>query len=65
VLGDLTGNYQPPQHYSLPMKFLDAASTALMFQFPPDMQPVKVEANRLNNQMLVHYFEQDWARVIR
>ena len=65
VLADLTGNYQPPQHYQLPMQFLDMASTALMFQFPPDMQPVKVEANRLNNQMLVHYFEQDWSRVIR
>jgi spermidine synthase len=49
----------------LPLRFLDAASTQLMFHFPPDMKAIPVEANHLNNQMLVHYFEQDWGNVIR
>ncbi|WP_028456449.1 polyamine aminopropyltransferase [Chitinilyticum litopenaei] len=65
ILAGRQGGYQPPQAYRLPMRFLDAESTRQMFFFPPDMQPVEVEANRLNNQSLVHYFEQDWSRVIR
>jgi spermidine synthase len=36
-----------------------------MFDFPPDMARRPVEANYLNNQMLVNYFERDWAEVIR
>ncbi|XZG70108.1 polyamine aminopropyltransferase [Chitinibacteraceae bacterium HSL-7] len=57
--------YTPPARYTLPMRFLDAETTRQMFSFPPDMQPVEVEANHLNNQSLVHYFEQDWSQVIR
>jgi len=29
------------------------------------MKPLPVEANHLNNQRLVHYFEQDWGNVVR
>jgi hypothetical protein len=29
------------------------------------MQPVAVEANRLNTQVLVRYYEQEWDRVNR
>jgi hypothetical protein len=29
------------------------------------MAPLKVEANHLNTQALVHYFEEDWAGVVR
>ena len=65
VLATKHDNYQPPTHYALPLRFLDAASTQLMFSFPPDMKAIPVEANHLNNQMLVHYFEQDWGNVIR
>ena len=36
-----------------------------MFRFPPDMKPLPVEPNHLNNQRLVHYFEQDWGNVVR
>jgi spermidine synthase len=36
-----------------------------MFRFPPDMKPLPVEANHLNNQRLVHYFQQDWGNVVR
>jgi spermidine synthase len=40
-------------------------STRLMFSFPPDMQRIQSRSKSFNNQMLVHYFEQDWGRVIR
>jgi spermidine synthase len=57
--------YAPPTSYRLPMRFLDADTTREMFLFPPDMQRVKMEPNRLNTQSLVREFEQDWRRVIR
>ena len=41
--------YRPPEGYALPMTFLDAASTALMFHFPPDMKPWRVQPNHLNS----------------
>ncbi|NEX61866.1 polyamine aminopropyltransferase [Noviherbaspirillum sp. 17J57-3] len=57
--------FTPPERYSLPMRFLDADSTRLMFSFPADMKRVPVEPNRLNSQSLVHYFEEDWHQVLR
>jgi len=57
--------YTPPTSYRLPMRFLNEATTREMFVFPPDMQPRKMEPNRLNTQSLVHEFEQDWRQVIR
>ena len=58
-------DYQPPQAYRLPMRFLNADTTRAMFSFPPDMQRLPMAPNRLNTQSLVHEFEQDWRRVIR
>jgi spermidine synthase len=57
--------YQPPTAYRLPMRYLNAQTTREMFAFPPDMQRLPMEPNRLNTQSLVHEFEQDWRRVIR
>ncbi|SCK12725.1 spermidine synthase [Vogesella sp. LIG4] len=57
--------YQPPQTYRVALRFLDRESTRQMFFFPPDMRPWKVLPNKLNDQQLVHYFEQDWSLVIR
>jgi spermidine synthase len=34
-----------------------------MFLFPKDMDRVPAEVNRLNNQILVRYFEREWRRV--
>lgn len=65
ILAGKRPNFIPPSKYSVPMRFLDAESTRLMFSFPDDMKPIPVEPNRLNNQSLVHYFEQDWRNVIR
>jgi spermidine synthase len=55
-----------PQVLRLPdgLKYISEASTRDMFHFPPDMGPVKVEPNRLNNQMLVRYFEEEWAHYV-
>jgi spermidine synthase len=35
-----------------------------MFVFPNDMLPVAAETNRLNSQVLVHYYERDWKDIV-
>lgn len=49
-----------PQSFQVTTRYLDAENTAQMFYFPPDMRAPDVEANHLNNQILVRYFESDW-----
>jgi spermidine synthase len=52
-----------PTHLApLPMRFLDPPTLASMFVLSPDMAPVPVEINRLDNQMLVRYYEQEWKK---
>jgi spermidine synthase len=65
ILASTQGAFAPPQHYRMAMRFLDAEVTRGMFAFAPDMPHPAVEPNRLNTQSLVHYFEDDWHRVIR
>jgi spermidine synthase len=52
-----------PSHVSLKgLRYLDDDSLRALFLFSPDMGPLPVEPNRLNNQLLVQYYEQDWDR---
>lgn len=53
---------QPNQPLALPdaLRFLTPETYASALRFPPDMDRVPVEVNRLNNQILVRYFEQEW-----
>jgi len=43
------------------LKFVTPRTAEQMLQFPPDMQPVTTEVNKLNNQVLVRYFEEEWS----
>jgi spermidine synthase len=52
--------FDAPLHVTMPMRFLDDSTLAAMFVFPRDMAPVPVEINRLDNQMLVRYYEEEW-----
>ena len=65
IMASAQQQYTPPTSYRLPMRFLNQATTREMFAFPPDMQPRKLEPNRLNTQSLVHQFESDWRQVVR
>ncbi len=53
-----------PQRRPLPegLRFLSEDMLATLFQFPSDMGPLPAEVNRLNNQVLVHYYEEEWSR---
>jgi spermidine synthase len=65
IIGSPENHFVPPEHYSLPMRYLDGEATREMFLFPADMTPINVEANHLNDQALVRYFDLDWHHVIR
>ncbi|QNM95988.1 polyamine aminopropyltransferase [Chitinimonas koreensis] len=57
--------YAPPPALPAGLRFLAPASVPALFQFPPDMARLPAEVNRLNNQILVRSFEQEWKQVIR
>jgi spermidine synthase len=58
-------DYLPPETYAVDLRFLTAATTPALFEFPADMARVAVEPNRLNDQRLVRIFEQEWRHVVR
>jgi spermidine synthase len=59
----MTRDFEPPRHVSLHgLRYLDDDSLRALFLFGPDIGPLPVEPNRLNNQLLVQYYEQDWNR---
>jgi len=62
VLASLTP-YRPAEKLPAGLKFLTAAVLPQLFHFPTDMGPVQVEANRLNDQVLVRYYEHEWSQI--
>ena len=57
--------YEPPSSLPGGLRFLSVANVAPMFQFPNDMLPVPSEPNRLNDQLLVHLYENEWKQIAR
>ncbi|MFG0263457.1 MAG: polyamine aminopropyltransferase, partial [Novipirellula sp. JB048] len=45
-----------------PLRFLTPGNLNSMFELPSDIQPLDTELNRLNNQVLVRYYDQEWSR---
>ena len=60
-----TEPYLPPATLPTGLRFLTAAAVPALFHFPADMQPVPVEPNRLNTQVLVRYYAEDWEKYNR
>lgn len=52
--------YTRPKSYPPGLRFLDPVVAEGLFTFPSDMQPVPAEPNRLDNQVLVRTYEQEW-----
>ena len=57
--------YAPPRIDPDKTRFLTPETTAALFHFPADMARQPAEVNRLNNQVLVRYFEAEWGAVTR
>lgn len=44
------------------LKFLNTATLTSLFTLAKDIEPPEVEINRLNNQRLVRYYEEEWKQ---
>ncbi|MGV3588794.1 MAG: polyamine aminopropyltransferase [Adhaeribacter sp.] len=64
VLASREASFSLNDNFSEDLKFLDGPTFRQMQIFPKDMLPQKTEINKLNNQALVHYFEEEWAHYI-
>jgi len=54
--------FDVPQETVANLKYLDGPTMRSMFVFPRDMSRVSAEVNRLDNQILVQYYEEEWSR---
>ncbi len=53
------------QHLPSSLRYLNATTLQQMFVFPDDMKAkIKLQPNKLNNQALVHYFEEEWGKFL-
>jgi spermidine synthase len=55
--------YDLPTQLPDDLKFVSVASLPELFHFPADMQPVPAEVNRLNDQILVRYYDHEWREI--
>jgi spermidine synthase len=53
--------YQVPVTFPPDLRFLDATTAKNMFVFPPDMAKVETEIQRLDDQVLIRYFDAEWS----
>jgi spermidine synthase len=62
----LVGNsWEPPVQLPMALRFLSVSTIPQLFDFPEDMKPVDAEVNRLNDQILVRYYEKEWKDIAR
>jgi len=55
--------YKMPEQFPDEVKFITKDGLAQMLYFPKDMRKVDADINKLNNQVLVKYFEEEWGSV--
>lgn len=59
------GEYAVPGNLPGGLRYLTAASVPGLFDFPADMGAVAAEPNRLNDQVLVRYYEREFEAINR
>ncbi len=62
VIGSLH-DYSSPKNLPAGLRFLSVATLPALFQFPPDMAPIPMPANTLNDQVLVRAYDKDWKDI--
>jgi spermidine synthase len=55
--------WRAPAQLPAGLRFLSTTNVNELFVFPVDMQRVPAEPNRLNSQVLVRYYEEEWKDV--
>ncbi|HEY0928838.1 MAG TPA: polyamine aminopropyltransferase [Gemmatimonas sp.] len=58
-------SYAPPAALPEQLRYLTASTIPSLFDFPADMQRVPALANRLNDQVLVRYYEHEFDAINR
>jgi len=58
-----TEPFDPPRSVLPNLRFLSDIVLPGLFQFGPDVARVPAEVNRLDNQILVQYYEAEWRRI--
>jgi spermidine synthase len=58
------GAFHTPTNLPAGLRFVTPSVIAQMFAFPPDMDETPTDINRLDNQVLVRYFETEWAHYL-
>lgn len=53
--------FSPPERFPVDVRFMHADVAKSLLVFPQDMIAESNEVNKLNNQILVRYFEEEWA----
>lgn len=53
--------FSPAAAYPAGLRFVTPQMTRQMLEFPVDMSPTPTGVNRLDNQVLVRYFNEEWA----
>jgi spermidine synthase len=63
----LAGNlgYDPPVQVPDGLRYLAVQGIPDLFRFPKDMLAVDADPNRLNDQVLVRYYEREWRHIAR
>ncbi len=56
-------DYAFPKTLPAGLRFLSVQTLPTMFQFPPDMAPVAMPVNTLNDQVLVRAYDRDWKDI--
>jgi spermidine synthase len=57
--------YEPPVQLPDGLRYLAVQGIPDLFRFPKDMLPLDAEPNRLNDQVLVRYYDREWRQVAR
>jgi spermidine synthase len=56
-------DYTPPTSLPAGLRFIDVKGIPALFRFPPDMAPLAIPPNQLNDQVLVRLYDQDWKDI--
>ena len=63
VIGSLAA-YHQPQQYPAALKYVSVDTAKEMFHFPADMTEVDSQIQRLDDQILVRYFDDEWSKYL-
>lgn len=56
--------FTPPSAYPENLKFINRDIVSSMLVFPQDMRVADAQVNKLNNQILVRIFDEEWANYV-